>query len=124
MAGVTRPRGDGPIPTLHPEEAPADEETVEDSIGETVVVPEEETGFEEEVLPLVAAEREGLDWYTPEQFEEDQEGIGPPLEEALHEVDQLHEAILDEGLPLEGWTGNETREAVEEEEDEELKTRG
>lgn len=121
MATTTNPPASSDTPGLPvtAEADLADEETVEEAIEDTTVAPADETGFEEEILPAAPAEHEGLDWFTPEDLEELEEGIGPPPEETLHDVDQLHEAILDEGEALESFNNNAVQAAVEEEEEDE-----
>lgn len=60
---------------------------------------DEELGFTAGVLPQAGSGHPlGLDM---DPLDEVFEGIGPPLEEELHEVDPLHEALLDEGGLLE-----------------------
>ena len=58
---------------------------------------DEEIGFAALAWPVRGPWREAVGWYNPEDLDEPFDGIGPALEEQLHEVDPLTEALLDEG---------------------------
>lgn len=92
-----------------------DEEMVEDAIAEVPAPREEDDAFMEEVVPFGFPEpAELLDGLTPEALEEDLEGIGPPPEETLHEVDRLSGALLDEGDTFEGLEADTVEVAIDE----------
>lgn len=52
------------------------------------------------VLPAPWPERESADPFAAEDLEDQLEGIGPPQEDILHDVEALDEALLDEGGSL------------------------
>jgi hypothetical protein len=56
---------------------------------------------------------ETADWSTAEDLEDRLEGVGRAPEETLHGLDQLWEAILDEGADFEGLDDDEIEEAID-----------
>ena len=99
-----------------------DEETVEEAIGEAAA-PGTGTELAEQVaVPAPPGEPEPDDWFTAEDLEDELEGIGPPPEDALHDVEPLTEALLDEGETLEGL--DEDADTVEWAVDEAIETGG